>query len=263
MILEALENGPSICVGLDPHPSQLPASFARPGGLARWSQEVLDAVAPHVSCVKPQVALYEQHGSEGWRALEVACAHARSLGIPVLLDAKRGDIGSTAEAYAHALLDDDGPIGADALTVSPYLGPESLRPFLKRAEQGKMLFLLLRTSNPGADVWQLPVVERIASWVAEQNARLGAPRIGVVVGATVPDDVRPLLPRAWFLTPGIGAQGAAPEDVLRHLRTDGGGVLPTASRSVLFGSDPKPGIDGVQARAAAFAASWKACYSSR
>lgn len=263
-MIERLEAGPTVCVGLDPHPSQLPAEVLdRADGLARWSREVIDAVAPHVSCIKPQVALYEQHGAGGWQALEQLCAHARTRGVPILLDAKRGDIGSTAEAYAHALLDDDGPIGADALTVSPYLGPESLGPFLKRVERGKMLFLLLRTSNPGAEVWQRPVLERIASWVASQNARLDSPRIGVVVGATVPDEVRALLPHAWFLTPGIGAQGAAPTDVIRHLRPDGLGVLPTASRSVLFGDHPKPGIEGIHARANAFAASWKACYQDR
>ena len=228
MILEGLERagGRGTCVGLDPHPSLLPdairAALDDPEAALRvWGCEVLEAVAPHTACVKPQVAMYERFGAAGVAALAATCAHARSLGIPVLLDAKRGDIGSTAEAYAVATLDDDGPIGADAVTLSPYLGPESLAPFVRRAEAGKMLFLLLRTSNPGASTWQDAVAPSIAGWVVDQNRRLGSPRIGVVIGATVDEPWRGALADTWFLMPGIGEQGASPTDVLRQCRAEG------------------------------------------
>lgn len=269
MILERLEGagGRGTCVGLDPHPSLLPdvirAALDDPEAALRvWGCEVLDAIAPHTACVKPQVAMYERFGSPGLAALQATCAYARRLGVPVLLDAKRGDIGSTAEAYAVATLDDDGPIGADAVTLSPYLGPESLAPFVRRAEAGKMLFLLLRTSNPGAHTWQDAVAPSIAAWVAEQNHRIGVPRIGVVIGATVDEPWRAALADTWFLMPGIGEQGAAPADVRHQCRADGGGVLPTASRSVLFGPTT-PGVPWqpqVAERAAGFAAAWSACY---
>lgn len=239
--------GTPLVVGLDPHPALLPRSIADrlpgdpAGALTAWSVAVIDALAPTVAAVKPQVAFYEAWGSRGWGALESACARAREVGLPVILDAKRGDIGSTAEAYARATLDDDGPIGADAVTLSPWLGPESLEPFVDRAGSGKGLFVLVRTSNPGAHLWQRASAE-VARWVASTNAGLGgAPGpVGAVVGATV--DGRPwrdLLGDAWILAPGIGAQGAGARDLVGHASPGGGGVLPVAARSVLYGSAPE------------------------
>lgn len=241
------EVGTALVVGLDPHPGRLPRSIADrlgadpEGALVDWSVGVIDAVAPLVAAVKPQVAFYEAWGARGWAALEAACARARQVGLPVILDAKRGDIGSTAEAYARATLDDGGPIGADAVTLSPWLGPESLDPFVQRARHGKGLFVLVRTSNPGADLWQRTSAE-VARWIASTNAELGGGPgpIGAVVGATV--DGRPwrsLLGDAWILAPGVGAQGAGAGDLVGHAAAGGSGVLPVAARSVLYGSEPE------------------------
>lgn len=247
-LAERARQGSSLVVGIDPHPTRMPVPIAArwrtdpAGALEAWSIGVLEAVGPYVAAVKPQAAFYEAYGSVGWRALESVCARAKELGVPVLLDAKRGDIGSTAEAYARGLLDDDGPLGADAVTVSPWLGPESLEPFVARAAAGKGVFVLVRTSNPGAEAWQIPAAERVAAWIAEANASLGGRPgpVGAVVGATLPGGPwRALLGDAWILAPGIGAQGAGVDDLSGHRRADGGGVLPVAARSVLFADQPE------------------------
>ncbi len=253
--------GPT-CVGLDPHLPLLPLAVdpqrrAETAAVVRdWSLGVVEAVAPHVAAIKPQVAFFEALGAPGVAALEVAVAAARRAGLVVILDAKRGDIGSTAEAYAQATLDDDGPLGADAVTLSPWLGPESLGPFLARMPQ-KGAFLLVRTSNPGAGAWQggpEGVAGEVARWIAAQRQ----PGLGAVVGATVPAEAaawRTLLPEAWFLVPGFGAQGGTLAD-LRALRS--GPLLVNSSRGVLFpasgGPRERDWVAGVGRRAAAFAA---------
>ncbi len=237
------------CVGIDPHLQRVPgvtgsqSRVATARAVARFGCAVVEAVAGEVAAVKPQVAFFEQLGSPGVAALEEVVAAARDAGLLVLLDAKRGDIGSTAEAYARATLDDDGPVGADAVTLSPYLGPESLAPFLERRAAGKGLFVLLRTSNPGAGPWQqgTGLAGEVADWVAEAN-RDGTGSVGVVVGATLPDEAprwRQRLPEAWFLVPGFGAQGATVDDVRGHFRRDGSGALITSSRGVLFPAEGK------------------------
>ncbi|MFT5453802.1 MAG: orotidine-5'-phosphate decarboxylase [Myxococcota bacterium] len=246
--------GSPTCVGLDPHLNRLPLDAA--GGRAQGARAaelfcrgVIDSVAEHVACVKPQVAFFEALGSPGVAALEAVVSHARAAGLIVVLDAKRGDIGSTAEAYARATLDDDGPMGADAVTLSPYLGAESLAPFARRTAHGKGLFVLVRTSNPGSGVWQggpdAGVARGVAEWITAQNADaddLGP--IGAVIGGTLGDEVaawRAAMPKAWFLVPGFGAQGAGPDDVRRQFRGDGRGAIITSSRGVLF---PATGTDG-------------------
>jgi orotidine-5'-phosphate decarboxylase len=256
-LAEAVQRcGNAACVGLDPHPSALPAALgprtdpAATASAARvFCLGAMDAVMDLVPVVKPQVAFFESLGSAGWAALEDVCAGARARGLLVLLDGKRGDIGSTAEAYAAGMLDDDGPLGADACTVSPYLGPESLEPFVARAAAGKGVFVLLRTSNPGAGIWQLhgepSVADLIAGHVAQQNAtRRGASGfgpIGVVVGGTLPAEIgrwRAALPDAWFLLPGVGFQGGSIDGVRPAFRADGLGALVVSARGVLFGADP-------------------------
>jgi len=245
-----------VAVGIDPHLARVPgldlhgtptqqADAVRSFGLA-----VVRAVAPTVAMVKPQVAFFEQLGAPGVAALHDVVAAARDAGLLVLLDAKRGDIGSTAEAYARATLDDDGPVGADAVTVSPYLGPESLEPFRRRAPQGKGMFVLLRTSNPGAGPWQADtgIARAVADWVREANED-GLGSVGVVVGGTLPDEAptwRRKLPRAWFLVPGFGAQGATVDDVRGHFLPDGSGAIVTASRSVLFPAEGREGVDAME-----------------
>lgn len=244
-----------VLVGIDPVLSRFPEELRGlepERALVRFSTGVLDAVADVAAGVKFQIAFFERHGWRGWRALTECVAAASSRGIPVVLDAKRGDIGSTAEAYADALLGDDpdtpGP-SVDALTVNPYLGMESMAPFIARARDGNRgLFILARTSNPGGDEFQdrladdAPLYLRVARAVEAQNATLGTGAngygpLGLVVGATRPQqlvEVREAAPSSLILLPGIGAQGGAVRDVLsafdeRHL-----GGLVAASRSVIY-----------------------------
>jgi orotidine-5'-phosphate decarboxylase len=249
------EAGAPTCVGLDPHLNRLPAEFtaglsalngeawrlAAADAVRRWSLEVIDALAGRTAAIKPQVAFFEALGAPGFAALHTAVQAARDAGLLVILDAKRGDIGSTAEAYAQATLDPAG-MNADAVTLSPYLGPESLTPFAKRCPE-RGICVLVRTSNPGADVWQLggqdPIASRVADWLEEQ-ARATGGAVGAVIGATLaaPEVARwrAQMPSTWFLVPGYGAQGASAEDVRAHFRADGTGAIVVSARGVLFGA---------------------------
>jgi orotidine-5'-phosphate decarboxylase len=238
-----------LCVGIDPHPAllqawDLPVTAA---GLARFTDLSLEALAPTVAVLKPQSAFYEQFGSAGIAVLERLLVRAREAGALVLLDAKRGDIGSTMRAYAQAYLADDSPLAADAVTVSPYLGFGSLQPAVDAAlATGRGLFVLALTSNPegptvqharGADGRM--VAQQIADDAATRNqdARpLGS--IGLVVGATVGrTGVDLSRVNGPLLAPGLGAQGATAEDLRvvfgAALTAGPGSVLPTTSREVL------------------------------
>ncbi len=254
--------GAPICVGLDPHLDLIPGmpSEDEPDIVARavyqFCEQAIEALAPVAAVLKPQAAFFEQLGAPGVAVLQRVIALAQSQGLFVLLDAKRGDIGSTARAYARATLSDAGPMRADAVTVSPYLGPESLQPFEALFSEGKGIFVLVRTSNPGAGPWQrdLGVADAVAEWVAKHPGSAGA-----VVGATLPAEEcrawRAKLPDTWLLLPGFGAQGAAVEQAAPFL-ANGGRGLAAAARSVLFGSDaPHEVRDRIAERARAFAAS--------
>ena len=231
--------GAPICVGLDPHLELVPGTSSggsptqNAAAIRAFSESVIDAVADVAAVLKPQVAFFEALGSAGWAELEHAVAYARAAGILVLVDAKRGDIGSTAKAYAHAFLNESGPLNADAVTVSPYLGPESMGPFLDQAAH-KGIFCLLRTSNPHAEQWQHPVADAIGSWIGEHPGRVGA-----VVGSTLPVDEaqawRERLPHTWFLVPGYGAQGGS-VDALRPFFPSRRSLVMTA-RAVLFAGE--------------------------
>lgn len=270
--------GSPACVGLDPEVARLPLPLlSNPGradraALARAARDfclgVLASVEGVVPAVKPQVAYFEALGAPGVAALEEVVADARARGILVILDAKRGDIGSTARAYVQATLRDDGPLGADAVTLSPYLGEESLAPFLAETNEGKGIFLLVRTSNPGAEAWQVggerPIAERVAAWIRRANEdRQGASGfgpVGAVVGATLPDEAarwRAAMPRAWFLVPGYGAQGATADDCVAHRGEGPLGALVVSARGVLYAADgAREGEDwrgAVASRARAFA----------
>lgn len=252
-----------ICVGIDPHLERVPGldpgapRASQAAAVARFGVAVVEAVAGQVPVVKPQVAFFEQLGADGVRALEEVVAAARASGLLVILDAKRGDIGSTARAYVRATLSDEGPLGADAVTLSPYLGPESLAPFLDARAQGKGLFVLLRTSNPGAGPWQRDtgLADEVARWVREANAD-GRRAVGVVVGATLPQEAprwRRDVGDAWLLIPGYGAQGATAADVRGHFLSDGTGALVSSSRGLLFpssGYDADP-VAAIRARTSA------------
>ncbi|SOE03275.1 orotidine-5'-phosphate decarboxylase [Blastococcus haudaquaticus] len=246
-----------LCVGIDPHAPLLAAWGLpdSPDGLARFSDAVVDALAGSVAVLKPQMAFYERHGSRGLAVLEEAVARAREAGALVLLDAKRGDIGSTMDAYADYLRPGH-PLHVDAMTVSPFLGPGSLQPAVETARrQGGGLFVLARTSNPDAGTFQHAVVggrsvaqcvvDTVGRWNAE-DAASGPGSFGVVVGATLAElDVDLDGLGGPILAPGLGAQGGSVAD-LHRLFGSGRAVVPTVSRDVLAA-----GPDAVALRAAA------------
>ncbi|HEY0126180.1 MAG TPA: orotidine-5'-phosphate decarboxylase [Blastococcus sp.] len=246
-----------LCVGIDPHAPLLerwglPDS---PEGLARFTDAVVDALAGSVAVLKPQLAFYERHGSRGLAVLEGAVARARGAGALVLLDAKRGDIGSTMDAYADYLRPEH-PLHVDAMTVSPFLGPGSLQPAVDTARQhGGGLFVLARTSNPDAGTFQhavlgdgagersvaQAVVDTVGRWNAEDPAA-GPGSFGVVVGATLREmDVDLDGLGGPVLAPGLGAQGGSVAD-LRRLFGTGRVVVPTVSRDVLAAGPDVPAL---------------------
>lgn len=248
------ERGP-LCVGIDPHPVLLQRWGLNDdaAGLERFSLTVLEAVGTLAAAVKPQVALYERHGSAGMAVLERTLAAAAEAGVLSIADAKRGDIGSTMAAYADAWLRDGSALAADSVTLSPYLGFESLRPALDLAARaGRGVFVLALTSNPeGASVQHVggadSVARRIARAAAVENQRyagnLGS--VGLVVGATVGSalsdlDVDLAAVRGPILAPGLGAQGATAADLRRTFGAAYGQVLGTSSRDILS-AGPVPG----------------------
>ena len=246
-----------LCVGIDPHPGLLSA-WGLPDdvtGLERFALTCVEVLAGQVAVLKPQSAFFERHGSRGVAVLERVLAQCRAAGALTLLDVKRGDIGSTMLAYAQAYLDPASPLRADALTVSPFLGYESLRPALDLADQhGAGVFVLALTSNAeGADVQhaqrdQVPVARAIALAAAADNAGaadLG--RVGLVVGATVGAAVADLgidlaATRSALLAPGIGAQGATAADLARVFGAARRNVLPSSSREVLAAGPAPSGL---------------------
>jgi len=227
-------NNSLLCVGLDP-PLDVPAQDILP-----TNRRIIDAVAESACACKPNAAFYEARGASGLEILQETIRHAHSRGLPVILDAKRGDIASTAEAYAKACFD---VLEADAVTASPLLGRDSVESFSSRKDKG--VFLLCHTSNPGArDLQELsvdgaPLYERIAAMACDWN-RQG--NIGLVVGATYSNllaGVRRVAPGMWILLPGVGAQGGDLEASLREgLDQDGGRVLVNVSRAVWNATDP-------------------------
>ncbi|ABM07576.1 orotidine-5'-phosphate decarboxylase [Arthrobacter sp. Rue61a] len=237
-----------LCVGIDPHP-QLLADWGLTddaAGLERFSLTVVEAVASLAAAVKPQVALYERHGSAGMAALERTLAACAEAGVLSIADAKRGDIGSTMAAYADAWLRDGSSLAADSVTLSPYLGFESLRPALDLAAQyGRGVFVLALTSNPeGKSVQHVgggdSVARRMVAAAAAENQRyqgvLGS--VGLVVGATIGSaledlDINLAPVRGAILAPGLGAQGATPADLRATFGHAYPSVLATSSRGIL------------------------------
>jgi orotidine-5'-phosphate decarboxylase len=247
-----------VCVGLDPDLTRLPAEVwhgvrAGPAGTARAVERfctgIVEAVAEHAVAIKPQLAFFEAIGPPALSALERICDTARAAGLIVVLDGKRGDIGSTSAAYASAYLsppsEGSGPRG-DALTVNPYLGDDGLEPFVELGRaNGRGLFVLVRTSNPGSAVLQELALEgggQLWERVAALVERIGRDdetisSIGAVVGATqghVIARARELMPRTPFLLPGIGAQGGELAALEPAFALGPGGGLVSASRSVLY-----------------------------
>ncbi len=236
----ALEKHSLLCVGLDPHPKDLPTPHA--AAARDFCLRLIEATHETAIAFKPNAAFFEALGPAGWLALgEVINAVPDS--IPVLLDAKRGDIASTAEAYARSVFE---RLGADAVTLNPYLGGDSLAPFTRDPEKG--VFLLCKTSNPGAaDLQDLPLGQAGMATLYEYVAHLAAGwnehgNLGLVVGATqlkALKRVRAAAPGLWFLAPGVGAQGADPSEALQAgLREDGLGMLVPVSRAIARSDDP-------------------------
>ena len=276
----ARRNDTLLCVGLDPTPQACPAKYHAAGpsspdvsdghaegicdALLRWNRAVIEVTSDLACCYKPNIAFYEALGQPGLTLLRETIA-AVPADIPVLLDAKRGDIGSSAAAYARACFDE---LGADAVTLSPYLGQDSIAPFA--AYEGKGLFVLCHTSNPSAGSLQslsvrggqaengghplfMQVAEQAVSW---------SPHVGLVVGATYPEslaDVRTVAPEAWLLVPGIGAQGGDLEAALAAgLRADGHGLLISATRSITQAGDHRRAAQELKTRINRARAQWHA-----
>jgi orotidine-5'-phosphate decarboxylase len=253
--------GNSICVGLDPRFDSLPKSVIAESPAAsfeRFCLRLIETVAPLVPAVKPQAAFFEELGPAGCQMLANVIAYAREKGLIVICDAKRGDIGSTAEAYARAYLAGDDPHAAiwqaDALTVNPYLGSDTLEPFVNVAvERGAGVYVLVRTSNPGAGTFQdrltdgQPMYRRVAEVVEELSAKYadadGYGPIGAVVGATYPQELvelRTAMPHVPLLIPGYGSQGGTAADVAAAFDRKGLGAVINNSRGINFAFRQKP-----------------------
>ncbi|HZV22875.1 MAG TPA: orotidine-5'-phosphate decarboxylase [Luteimonas sp.] len=234
-----------VCVGLDPEPAKFPAQFASdPDAVFDFCRAIVDATAQYACCFKPQIAHFAALGAEDALGRLIAHIHDAHVDIPVILDAKRGDIGSTAQRYAAEAFD---RYRADAVTANPYLGHDSLQPFLDRADKG--VVILCRTSNPGAGDLQDLMVQAghgvgrpLYQHVAEKVARdwNGNGNCALVVGATWPEqlrEVRAIVGDVPFLVPGVGAQGGDVEAVVRNARTaDGTGLVVSSSRAILYAS---------------------------
>ena len=235
--------GAPLCVGLDPDPALMPEGL----GVVEFCRGIVDAVGDVAVAVKPQSAFFEAQGPAGWAALAAVCEYAREAGLLVIADAKRGDVPSTARAYAAAF----APL-ADAVTVNPYLGLDSVEPFFEC--DGLGVFVLVKTSNPssvdlqdlpladGRPVWQ-HVAELVNRWGSGFVGESGLSSVGAVVGATFPQEVteaRRLLPRSVLLLPGVGAQGARAEDLAEAFAAGPAGAIVSASRSVIY-ADRGPG----------------------
>lgn len=247
--------GSLLCVGLDPEPARFPAGWARdPGKTIDFCRAIVDATAEFACAFKPQIAHFAALGCEDELEALIEYIHAAHAGIPVILDAKRGDIGSTATNYAIEAFD---RYGADAVTVNPYLGKDSVQPFLDRADKG--VIVLCRTSNPGSGEFQdlvvdgRPLYQHVAARVAHEWNANG--QCMLVVGATWPKElgeVRALVGDLPFLVPGIGAQGGDVQAVVSQGATaDGTGLVISSSRAILYAGNGADFADAARAAARA------------
>lgn len=258
LMMEEIARKKSILVvGIDPRFDQLPASLrkgatsmkAQAQAYLQFGRELIDVVANHAVAVKVQVAFYEALGPEGMSAYAETLAHARRRKIPTIADVKRGDIGSTAEAYTAAYLAQGAPFEADAVTLNPLLGTDAVEPFILQAgKSGKGLFFLVKTSNPssrdfqdlrtgGGEPLHLAIASRVDSWGLHYLGKSGYSCVGAVVGATFPEEaarIRVAAPRAIFLVPGYGTQGGGVEGVRACLNPDRRGAIVAAARSIIF-----------------------------
>lgn len=240
--------GSYVCVGLDPHHDRTPVEE-----VAAHNRRVIEATAPHAACYKPNIAFYEQYGIPGLQSLQETLAVVPE-DIPVIGDIKRGDIGSTAAAYARAAFD---VWGFDAITLNPYLGLESVRPFLEYPDKG--LYIVCRTSaNEGAaDLQESELTNGLRLYEQVASIALGwAPKIGLVVGATAPAEIariRELAPTASFLIPGVGAQGGDPVAAIEAAGAAWGGLVISSSRGIYYAADPAAAAEDLKLQLNRFA----------
>ncbi len=254
-LLENIRAKDSRCIiGLDPRIDQMPDFVARESACAaitEFHELVLEATADLIPAVKPQLAFYEQYGVAGMQAFENTVRAARRRGLLVIADGKRNDISSTAEAYANAYLGADA-FDCDAMTVTPYLGRDSLAPFAEACRKnGKGMFVVLKTSNPGSKDFEdqelastgRPLYEKIAGVLNELGGgdltgASGYSSVGAVIGATFPEEgrrLRALMPRAMILVPGYGAQGGSAKAAAECFNDDGLGAVVSSSRGITYG----------------------------
>lgn len=260
-LIARIDRTSPVCVGLDPSLSRLPEGISRDAaGVLAFNRGIIDAVAGVACCVKPQLAYYELLGWEGMKVFWETCAYAKEKGLLVIADGKRGDIGSTCEAYADAYLFDGSPV--DALTVNPYLGSNSVLPFVERAQKNdKGIFVLVKTSNAssgeiqdltiGDEAVHEHVAQLVEGWGRDVIGETGFSSVGAVVGAVYPEEMtylRTLMPRSLFLIPGYGAQGGTVADCARGF-INGTGAIVNASRSILFASAGKDWAEAAAAEA--------------
>ncbi|MCF7844918.1 MAG: orotidine-5'-phosphate decarboxylase [Kiritimatiellales bacterium] len=242
-----------ICVGLDPNVSKLPEGISKDAsGVLEFCKGIIDAVKEITPCVKPQMAYFEALGWEGMKVFWEVCEYAKNKDLLVIADGKRNDIGSTCEAYAQAYLGEGKPI--DALTVSPYLGSDGIKPFIEQCTKNdKGIFVLVKTSNPSSgELQDLPVGdEMVHETMAQLVEGLAAEHlgpethfscVGAVVGATYPEELkylRTLMPHCPILIPGYGAQGGGAEDTKPGFIGDGTGAIVNSARGIIFASSGK------------------------
>jgi len=268
LLIKASDDSGSIaCVGLDPRPELIPKKIVATAvvehhdprhqvafAFETYLKSILDAVVGHCAAVKIQAACYEAYGSLGWQVLERVAMHAHDLDIPVIIDAKRSDIGSTAVHYRQGLLTSAPSFGAaplpglnaDWLTANPYLGGDSIEPLLGDPVEGKGIFVLVRTSNQGAEDFQDQLVDdvslstvvarKVHEWGQQRRGVSGFSDLGAVIGATWPaqaKELRALLPHTLILVPGFGAQGADASQAVAACTNRGDGIIVNSSRAIL------------------------------
>ncbi len=258
LISEIKRKKSAVVVGLDPRVEQLPEEIKvkhnlqdnvtpknASAAILEFNKGIIDAVADHVPAVKPQIAFYEMYGSAGYAAYEHTVEYAQEKGLFVIGDIKRGDIGSTCDAYAKAHFEQ---IPTNAITINAYLGEDGVNPFLKFTESaGKGMFILVKTSNPSSGQLQdrniddapvyMQMAKLVRAWGEKFIDESGYTPIGAVVGATYPEEleaIRKELPNSYFLIPGYGAQGGGGKDVVGGFNTDGLGALVNSSRGIIF-----------------------------
>lgn len=292
LISQIKEKNSHICVGLDPHLDLLPSFLIREFEedncspreilgkvITHFNREIIKEIVDIAVAVKPQIAFYEMLGQPGLKALEATIKSARRQGLIVILDAKRNDIGSTAEAYAKAYLGGENsekfndirdklsfPLKADALTINPYLGYDGIRPFLENKNRGA--FALVRTSNPSAgDIQDLELKDQrevyravgklVRKWGEDLKGEYGYSNLGGVIGATYPGELELLrdeMPGSYFLIPGYGAQGGKAEDIKAGFNEDGLGAVINSSRGIIFAWQKSPSSNNYSDREFASAA---------